>query len=132
MYLRGALWRVANEQMRPATRDENKGIETVNRFLFDLKKDSCTRLPRKYIDVVREGPPNPVLSGEHEDEPTDERIQHRDTEGDAPMADRSEYDDMPQLEGESDDEDFFPIGGPPALRVAGPEGMDTAGTDTAR
>ena len=35
--MRGALWRVANEQMRSATREENLGVETVNRFLVDLK-----------------------------------------------------------------------------------------------
>ena len=28
--MRGALWRVANEQMRPATDDESRGIEMVN------------------------------------------------------------------------------------------------------
>ena len=37
---------------------------------------------------------------------------------------RSRDDDMPTLN-DSDDEDFFPTGGSPSLRVDGPEGMDT-------
>ena len=43
---------------------------------------------------------------------------------------QDDYADMPRLEGESDDEDFYPTGGEPTLRVSGPEGMDTAVTVT--
>ena len=60
--MRGALWRVANERMRGATRDESQGIEMVDRYPRDLKIDlERTRGARRYVDVTREG--NPRLPG---------------------------------------------------------------------
>ena len=57
--MRGSLWRVANEQMRPATSDESKGIEVVNQFLDSMKADLQTnRGAKRYLDVTREGTPN--------------------------------------------------------------------------
>ena len=57
--MRGSLWRVANEQMRPATQDESQGIEMVNRYLHDMKQQlEVTRGARRYVDVAREGPPS--------------------------------------------------------------------------
>ena len=56
--MRGSLWRVANEQLRPATADESKGAEIVNRFLSNLKIDlQSPHGPKKYLDVTREGAP---------------------------------------------------------------------------
>ena len=57
--MRGSLWRVSNEQMRPATSDENKGVEMVNRFLESMKMDlqHSGRGPKKFLDVAKEGRP---------------------------------------------------------------------------
>ena len=50
--VRGALWRVAHEQMRSATQDENLGIGMVNRYLCDMKQElENTRSARRYVDV---------------------------------------------------------------------------------
>ena len=68
--MRGALWRVANEQMRSATQDESRGIEMVNRYLHEMKVDlEKTRGARRYVDVTREGPPR--FPG---DEPLDDPV----------------------------------------------------------
>ena len=57
--MRGALWRVANEQMRPATDDESRGIEMVNQFLDSMRIDlQKVRGTKRYLDVTREGDPN--------------------------------------------------------------------------
>ena len=55
--MRGALWRVSQEQLRSATSEENLGAELVNRYLHDLKWDIQRNTgPKKYVDVTREGP----------------------------------------------------------------------------
>ena len=55
--MRGALWRVSQEQMRSATSEENLGAELVNRYLHDLKWDIQRNTgPKKYVDVTKEGP----------------------------------------------------------------------------
>ena len=56
--MRGSLWRVASEQLRPATADESRGVEIVNRFLSDMKTDlQSPHGPKKFLDVTREGTP---------------------------------------------------------------------------
>ena len=56
--MRGSLLRVANEQLRPATADESKGAEIVNRFLSNMKTDLQTQHgPKTFLDVTREGAP---------------------------------------------------------------------------
>ena len=56
--MRGSLWRVANCQMRSATREESMGAELVNRYLADMKADlQKTRGARKFVDVAAEGEP---------------------------------------------------------------------------
>ena len=56
--MRGSLWRVTNEQLRPATADESRGVEIVNRFLSDMKTDlQSPHGPKRFLDVTREGTP---------------------------------------------------------------------------
>ena len=67
--MRGALWRVANEQMRPATNEESLGAEIVNRYLADLRIDlKRSRGQRKFVDVEKEGIPRFPEDGENSDE----------------------------------------------------------------
>ena len=57
--MRGALWRVSNEQMRPATAAESKEVEVVNQFLDSMRTDfQRTCGPKKFLDVTREGDPS--------------------------------------------------------------------------
>ena len=95
--MRGALWRVANEQMRHATNEERSGIELVNRYLVDMKVDlKKSRGQRKYVDCTQEGPPrvtedivrDPNFEGDQEDEIPE--LGSSDDEGapaESPMAD---------------------------------------------
>ena len=56
--MRGAIWRVSNEQMRGATNEESRGAEIVNRFLSGMRADiQKARGNRKYVDVRVEGHP---------------------------------------------------------------------------
>ena len=56
--MRGALWRVSNEQLRSATSDEQAGIDLVNQYLGNMRDSLQTaRVQRRYVDVVREGTP---------------------------------------------------------------------------
>ena len=56
--MRGSLWRVANEQMRSATREESQGAELVDRYLQSMKTDlKSMRGSRRFIDVMQEGVP---------------------------------------------------------------------------
>jgi len=93
--MRGSLWRVASEQMRPATSDESKGIEVVNRFLETMKMDlQTTRGPKKFLDITREGRPRfdnedadlPELESDNEDD-DDTRVPEDNA---SPAADISE------------------------------------------
>jgi hypothetical protein len=79
--MRGSLWRVSNEQLRPATADESRGVEIVNRFLSDMKTDlQSPHGPKRYLDVTREGPPrlpqeepeNPAVAIEDNSDEDDE------------------------------------------------------------
>jgi hypothetical protein len=56
--MRGALWRVSNEQMRGATNEESLGAELVNRYLSEFRIElQKNRGPRRYVDVTTEGQP---------------------------------------------------------------------------
>ena len=56
--MRGASWRVANEQMRRAARDGSRGVEMVNHYLHEMKDElEKTRGDRRYVGVAREGNP---------------------------------------------------------------------------
>ena len=75
--MRGALWRVSNEQMRPATQDESKGIEVVNQGLDSMRIDlQSKRGPKKFLDVRREGEPvfeDPdIIEEDHQSDDDDE------------------------------------------------------------
>ena len=74
--MRGALWRVANEQMRPATNEESQGAELVNRYLAEMRIDLMTsRGQRRYVNVEKEGPPrfpgDPQIEGEDAEDDDD-------------------------------------------------------------
>eukprot|EP00973_Karenia_brevis_P057777 8037727-Karenia_brevis.AAC.1 len=57
--MRGSLWPVSHEQLRPATSHESLGAEIVNTHLDDLRTDlQKNRSPKKYIDITREGTPS--------------------------------------------------------------------------
>ena len=70
-------WRVSNEQMRPATQDESKGIVVVNQFLDSMRIDlQSKRGPKKFLDVRREHEPvfeDPdVIEEDHQPDDADE------------------------------------------------------------
>ena len=75
--MRGSLWRCSNEQLRPATHDENLGAELINRYLGDLRWDvQRNRGPKKYVDIRAEG--IPVFPGEGDDDEERERERVRE------------------------------------------------------
>ena len=116
--MRGALWRCSNEQMRPATHDESLGAELVNRYLDDLRWDvQRNKGPKKYVDIIREGPPRfpgdapledeevPPLSDEEQDQDAREEIQEPESAPgtpppsvDIPMASQSAASEQPMSE----------------------------------
>jgi hypothetical protein len=101
--MRGALWRVANEQMRGATNDESLGAELVNRYLDDLRVDLQHNTgPKKYVDVQREGPPR---------FPGDRRI---------PVAEADDAPEVPDfdLTSEEDEPEAAPSEAPPSEQPA--------------
>ena len=56
--MRGNLWRVSKEQLRPATDEESRGCEMVNRFLHNMREVlRGQRGARRYVDVTTEGAP---------------------------------------------------------------------------
>ena len=61
--MRESLWRVANEQMRSATIDENRGAEIFHRFLGNTRLNiRDARDQRKHVDVTeREHPGSPEI-----------------------------------------------------------------------
>ena len=64
--MRGSFWRCANEQIRPATYEEGRGAELINRYLSDLRWDSQhNKGPKKYVDVRAEG--HPIFPNEDTD-----------------------------------------------------------------
>ena len=88
--MRGALWRVSQEQLRSATSEENLGAELVNRYLHDLKWDVQRNTgPKKYVDVTKEGPRRePGEDGDSADgESPDEAGSDMDEDGEPEPAD---------------------------------------------
>jgi hypothetical protein len=81
--MRGTFWRVANEQIRPATNEHSLGAEIVNRYLADLRIDlKRSRGHRKFVDVEKEGTPRCPEDGENSDEAApdeEDREQQQDT-----------------------------------------------------
>ena len=67
----GSLWRCSNEQLRPATNDENLGAELVNRYLGETRWDlQRNKGPKKFVDARAEGIPD---FGEEQDTPESPR-----------------------------------------------------------
>ena len=88
--MRGSLWRCSNEQLRPATNDENLGAELVNRYLGDLRWDfQRNRGAKKYVDVRAEGiPAFPGEADENEEMPDlSDNSDEEDDEPEAPPSD---------------------------------------------
>ena len=82
--MRGSLWRVASEQLRPATADESRGVEIVNRFLSDMKTDlQSPHGPKRYLDITREGAPR--FPRNDSTEPAEEGDSDEDDETRTPM-----------------------------------------------
>ena len=85
--MRGSLWRVANCQMRSATREESMGAELVNRYLADMKADLLkTRGARKFVDVAAEGDPR-FPTGDEEQDEDDEARRLADVDDELPAQD---------------------------------------------
>ena len=62
--MRGSVWRVANEQMRSASSEEQMGAELVNKFLTGMREElPKLRGARKFVDVERTGGYSPVSGG---------------------------------------------------------------------
>ena len=91
--MRGSLWRCSNEQLRPATNDENLGAELVNRYLGEMRWDlQRNKGPKKFVDVRAEGIPD---FGESLDTPDSPR---QDSEMPEPEAAPSSGSPQPQSE----------------------------------
>ena len=58
--IKGALWKVSEQQMRPQTEEDKLGWDLVHRFLHHLKHELAQDQPlrRRYIDCTREPVPN--------------------------------------------------------------------------
>ena len=83
--MRGSLWRVANCQMRSATREESMGAELVNRYLADVKADLLkTWGARKFVDVAFEGDPR-FPTGDEEQDDEDEARRLADVDDELPV-----------------------------------------------
>ena len=72
--MRGSVWRVAHEQIRPVTQEESQGAELVNKYLAGMRAELArSRGARKFVDVAREGSPRfPRGPDDDPDEETDE------------------------------------------------------------
>ena len=106
--MRGSLWRVADEQLRPATADESRGVEIVNRFLSDMKTDlQSPHGPKRFLDVTREGAPRFPRSDSTD--PAEERDSDDDDEDThAPMTPASRLSEHDQAEVRSETTENFP------------------------
>eukprot|EP00971_Amphidinium_carterae_P139107 2756919-Amphidinium_carterae.3 len=58
--VRGALWKVPEQHMRPQSEEDKLGWDLVNRFLHHLKHELAQDQPlrRRFVDCTRDGPPD--------------------------------------------------------------------------
>ncbi len=64
--IKGELWKVSVENLRPATSEENKGLEMVEQMLPSLKEEiQHRRRRREFWDVTGEGSVGPIPLSAH-------------------------------------------------------------------